>query len=111
MGRRWAGLPLRQPCGGCTRPSHTAVAGPPTWRHITPPYQHTPPPAPHTQTLPDGSRGGFFIGDGAGVGKGRTIAGLILENWRAGRRRHLWLSVGSDLKFDARRDLDDVMGE
>ncbi|GAB4817769.1 hypothetical protein N2152v2_004815 [Parachlorella kessleri] len=63
----------------------------------------------HQQLLPDGaSRGGFFIGDGAGVGKGRTIAGLVLENWRAGRRRHLWLSVGSDLKFDARRDLDDV---
>lgn len=62
------------------------------------------------QMLPDGSRGGFFIGDGAGVGKGRTIAGLVLENWKAGRRKHLWLSVGSDLKFDARRDLDDVGG-
>lgn len=29
----------------------------------------------HEQLLPDGSRAGFFIGDGAGVGKGRTIAG------------------------------------
>lgn len=29
----------------------------------------------HEQHLPDGSRAGFFIGDGAGVGKGRTIAG------------------------------------
>lgn len=50
-------------------------------------------------------------GDGAGVGKGRTIAGLILENWRQGRRKHLWLSVGSDLKVDTKRDLDDVGGE
>ncbi|KAH7839686.1 hypothetical protein Vadar_007346 [Vaccinium darrowii] len=62
----------------------------------------------HLQHLPDGARAGFFIGDGAGVGKGRTIAGLILENWRHGGRKALWISVGSDLKFDARRDLDDV---
>ena len=45
---------------------------------------------------------------GAGVGKGRTIAGLVLENWRCGRRRHLWLTIGSDLRIDSRRDLDDV---
>ena len=50
-------------------------------------------------------------GDGAGVGKGRTIAGLILENWRQGRHKHLWLSVGSDLKIDSQRDLNDVGGE
>lgn len=62
----------------------------------------------HLQHLPDKSRAGFFIGDGAGVGKGRTIAGLIWENWQCGRRKALWISVGSDLKFDARRDLDDV---
>lgn len=31
----------------------------------------------HQQWLPDKSRGGFFIGDGAGVGKGRTIAGQL----------------------------------
>ncbi|KAI8568822.1 hypothetical protein RHMOL_Rhmol02G0230100 [Rhododendron molle] len=62
----------------------------------------------HLQHLPDGARAGFFVGDGAGVGKGRTIAGLILENWHHGRRKALWISVGSDLKFDARRDLDDV---
>lgn len=62
----------------------------------------------HEQRLPSGARGGFFIGDGAGVGKGRTIAGLMLENWRKGRKRHLWVSVGSDLKVDAERDLNDV---
>ncbi|KAI3945077.1 hypothetical protein MKW98_009881 [Papaver atlanticum] len=62
----------------------------------------------HLQHLEGGARAGFFIGDGAGVGKGRTIAGLIWENWHHGRKRSLWISVGSDLKFDARRDLDDV---
>ncbi|KAK4398778.1 protein FORGETTER 1 [Sesamum angolense] len=62
----------------------------------------------HLQHLPNGARAGFFLGDGAGVGKGRTIAGLIWENWQHGRRKALWISVGSDLKFDARRDLDDV---
>ncbi|XP_021901423.1 LOW QUALITY PROTEIN: protein FORGETTER 1 [Carica papaya] len=43
----------------------------------------------HLQHLPNGSRAGFFIGDGAGVGKGRTIAGLIWENWQHGRRKAL----------------------
>ncbi|KAL2473580.1 RING/FYVE/PHD zinc finger superfamily protein [Forsythia ovata] len=62
----------------------------------------------HLQHLPSGARAGFFLGDGAGVGKGRTIAGLIWENWHHGRRRALWISIGSDLKFDSRRDLDDV---
>ncbi|KHN35773.1 Protein strawberry notch like 1 [Glycine soja] len=62
----------------------------------------------HLQHLSNGARAGFFIGDGAGVGKGRTIAGLIWENWHHYRRKALWISVGSDLKFDARRDLDDV---
>ncbi len=30
-------------------------------------------------------------------------AGLILENWRCKRKKHLWLSIGSDLRFDSRR--------
>lgn len=29
----------------------------------------------HQEVLPSGQRAGFFIGDGAGVGKGRQIAG------------------------------------
>ncbi|KAH9315300.1 hypothetical protein KI387_023927, partial [Taxus chinensis] len=62
----------------------------------------------HLQPLEDGTRAGFFIGDGAGVGKGRTVAGLIWENWKHGRRKALWISVSSDLKFDAQRDLEDV---
>ena len=40
----------------------------------------------HQQFLPSGERAGFFIGDGAGVGKGRQISGVILDNYARGRR-------------------------
>ena len=43
----------------------------------------------HLHHLPTGARAGFFIGDGAGVGKGRTIAGLIWEIWQQGRHKAL----------------------
>ncbi|KMZ66679.1 Strawberry notch-like protein [Zostera marina] len=62
----------------------------------------------HLNHLSNGTRAGYFIGDGAGVGKGRTVAGMIWENWHCGRHKALWISAGSDLKFDARRDLDDI---
>ena len=32
----------------------------------------------------------FLIGDGAGVGMGRTVAGVILENYLRGRKKALW---------------------
>ena len=44
----------------------------------------------------------------AGVGKGRTLAGLILERHRCGVRRHVWVSVSPDLRHDAARDLRDL---
>ena len=57
-------------------------------------------------------RAGFFLGDGAGVGKGRTIAACIKEHFAAGHgTRALWVSVSKDLNFDAQRDLDDVRAE
>jgi len=62
----------------------------------------------HEQILPDGNRAGFLIGDGAGVGKGRTIAGVIYENYLKGRKRAIWVSVSNDLKYDAERDLGDI---
>uniref|UniRef100_A0A6P4EU76 Protein strawberry notch homolog 1 n=1 Tax=Drosophila rhopaloa TaxID=1041015 RepID=A0A6P4EU76_DRORH len=62
----------------------------------------------HEQILPSGERAGFLLGDGAGVGKGRTIAGIIFDNYVKGRRRALWVSVSNDLKFDAERDLADI---
>ena len=47
----------------------------------------------HEQTFADGTRRGFFCGDGAGVGKGRQLAGIILENVLCGRTKNVWLSV------------------
>ncbi|KAK3513748.1 hypothetical protein QTP70_028724 [Hemibagrus guttatus] len=62
----------------------------------------------HEVILKNDHRAGFLIGDGAGVGKGRTIAGIILENYLKGRKRALWFSVSNDLKYDAERDLKDI---
>ena len=62
----------------------------------------------HEQRLASGSRRGFFLGDGAGMGKGRQLAGLILENILAGRTKHIWVTTNIDLKEDAQRDLRDV---
>ena len=53
-------------------------------------------------------RAGFLIGDGAGVGKGRTISGIIYDNYLKGRKRAIWVSVSNDLKYDAERDLKDI---
>ncbi|XP_033615519.1 protein strawberry notch homolog 2 [Fukomys damarensis] len=62
----------------------------------------------HEVLLPSGQRAGFLIGDGAGVGKGRTVAGIIVENYIRGRKKALWFSVSNDLKYDAERDLRDI---
>lgn len=62
----------------------------------------------HEHFLPDGHRAGFLIGDGAGVGKGRTIAGIIFENYLKGRKKAIWVSVSNDLKYDSERDLKDI---
>ncbi|XP_063926476.1 protein strawberry notch-like isoform X3 [Zophobas morio] len=62
----------------------------------------------HENILPDGTRAGFLVGDGAGVGKGRTIAGVIFENYLKGRVKAIWVSVSTDLKYDAERDLSDI---
>ena len=78
-------------------------------------------------------RAGFFIGDGAGIGKGRQISAILRDSFSRStrgsepfsspsnsytprhsnkklpsRRRHLWLSVSRELIEDARRDLHDV---
>ena len=64
----------------------------------------------HEQFLPNGERRGFFIGDGTGVGKGREIAGIILDNMRQGRNKALWVSFNEGLINDARRDFSGVGG-
>ncbi|SFU15753.1 strawberry notch family protein [Mesorhizobium sp. YR577] len=49
-------------------------------------------------------RRGWFLGDGTGAGKGRQAAGVILDNWLKGRRRHVWISKSDKLIEDAQRD-------
>ena len=62
----------------------------------------------HESFLANEQRRGFFLGDGAGVGKGRQLAGIVYENWLCGRKKHIWLSASADLQYDAQRDLKDI---
>ena len=57
-----------------------------------------------------GTRAGFFLGDGAGIGKGRQISATIRDALcrNHGRGRLLWISASRELVQDARRDLSDV---
>ena len=64
----------------------------------------------HSQTLPDGNSRGFFLGDGTGVGKGRTITGIILDNYNQGRKKAVWLSENRGLVPDAKRDVKALFG-
>lgn len=65
----------------------------------------------HSELLPNGSRKGFFIGDGTGVGKGREISGIILDNLMQGRSKAVWVSFNEGLIEDARRDFAGVGGD
>jgi hypothetical protein len=49
-------------------------------------------------------RRGWFLGDGTGAGKGRQVAGILLDNWLKGRRRGVWVSKSDKLIEDAQRD-------
>ena len=49
-------------------------------------------------------RRGWMLGDGTGTGKGRQVAGILIDQWLRGRRRGLWLSQSDKLVEDARRD-------
>jgi hypothetical protein len=49
-------------------------------------------------------RRGSFLGDGTGAGKGRQVAGILLDNWLKGRRRGVWVSNSDKLIEDAERD-------
>ena len=63
----------------------------------------------HAQPLrPNGSRPGFLLADGAGVGKGRTQAAILLDAWLQGHQKAVWVSASADLFADARRDLHAV---
>src|SRR3546814_16750404 len=47
-------------------------------------------------------RQGFFLGDGTGAGKGRQLAGIAMDQWLRGKRRHIWLCASSALIENAR---------
>ena len=49
-------------------------------------------------------RRGWMLGDGTGAGKGRQVAGILLDNWLKGRRRAVWVSKSDKLIEDAQRD-------
>jgi predicted RNA methylase len=49
-------------------------------------------------------RRGWFLGDGTGAGKGRQVAGILLDNWLKSRRRAVWISKSDKLIDDAQRD-------
>ncbi len=61
-----------------------------------------------TALVPDAKgrahRTGYFLGDGTGTGKGRQVAGIILDNWLKGRKRAIWIAENETLLEDARRD-------
>ena len=65
---------------------------------------------PATDDDPDAVqfRRGWMLGDGTGVGKGRQVAAIILDNWLKGRKRALWLSKNDELLVDAQRDWGDL---
>jgi len=61
---------------------------------------------PTTADDPQGKpyRRGFFLGDGTGCGKGRQVAGVIMDNFLQGRDKAVWISKSETLKEDAERD-------
>ena len=65
----------------------------------------------HQDHLPDGKRKGYFIGDGTGVGKGRQIAGIIMDSFAHGHKKAVWISEKAPLIEDARRDWEDAGGD
>ncbi len=53
-------------------------------------------------------RRGMLCGDLPGTGKGRMIAGTILDNWNQGRKKHVWITQKQKLFADAKRDWADL---
>lgn len=57
------------------------------------------------ERLSTGLRQGYFVGDGTGTGKGRTICATMIG---FGQPKNIWVSASGDLLEDARRDMTDV---
>ena len=62
----------------------------------------------HEKRLPTGERAGWMLGDGTGIGKGRILASIILENSLHGRDRAIWVTASPFLATQIRRDARDV---
>jgi hypothetical protein len=56
-------------------------------------------------------RRGWYLGDGTGCGKGRQVAGILLDNRLQGRRKAVWISKSDKLLEDARRDWSALGGD
>ena len=54
--------------------------------------------------LLDGSRKGFWTGDGTGIGKGRSVYAFIYNELMQGRTKHVHISAAHQLVADAERD-------
>ena len=59
-------------------------------------------------TLPNGETKGFALGDGTGVGKGRTIAGIMRDWYNKGHKKSVWITESGSLVKDTKRDILDV---
>ena len=46
-------------------------------------------------------RRGFMVGSGTGFGKGNAIAGIILDNFRQGRKKAVWISKNENAHFNS----------
>ena len=64
-----------------------------------------------TWSAPTKVRAGWMLGDGTGTGKGRQVAGIILDRWLRGSRMALWLSASDKLVEDAQRDWTALGGD
>lgn len=62
----------------------------------------------HEAKMANGERAGYFIGDGTGVGKGREISAIIIDNAMQGRKRAIWISEKKGLIQNAQGDFSDL---
>jgi len=64
--------------------------------------------AAHARELPNGDTRGFFVGDGTGVGKGRTISAILWDNWNKGKKKGVWVSADQKLYPQAQADMTGI---
>ena len=59
----------------------------------------------HEQRNVDGTRKEFLLGDGTGMGKMRTILGIISDNFRQGRKKAVIITKKRDLVHQMKNDM------